>query len=531
MRVLTGHVSHIATATFSPDGEIVATGGGEDGTVRLWRTRFANVIRVIDAHGFPRDTVRDHPREVAALCFSHCGQFMLSGGTDGLIRRWRVADGTLVRAYGGGWSGHKRHISAVVLSPDGKWFASASADNSILFWTVETGKVFARHESCHDKHVAGAALSPNGTILATVGVDEHVRLWEHRPHKLQSLDGALRPLEAVEGLKYQCVAFSPDGRLLAAGGFASRDQPSVAIWRVRDGKLLTRPPSRFFAALAFSPCGRYLGVAEEGAIDEGKKPSFLWEIETRRVVAKFAASNVVAFSPDSKLVAFCEGAMDADGGDRLGIHSVKASIRKHAADLPAATISSRRGSGIMTMHVPIDRTAPHEAGHATIFLACGIPVESVECRPEPFASAPGRYGWTEALENDWVASSPLSDEYKVLRRILGKAGGIAGEVLAGVSSHQESLKTAQDDLAQIGGGLLEIGLLKDTGKTPPRLLEIVLVEAGRVLESQQEFFEQIREQLLTNGWVESPTMAPCWTDEDDRRFSAALKAASRETKD
>jgi hypothetical protein len=62
----------------------------------------------------------------------------------------------------------------------------------------------------------------------------------------------------------------------------------------------------------------------------------------------------------------------------------------------------------MPMIVRIEWMAAHEAGHATVFLGCGIPVLWVEATPSQPAAGVYRYGWTEAREYDWVASAPLN---------------------------------------------------------------------------------------------------------------------------
>jgi len=139
-------------------------------------------------------------------------------------------------------------------------------------------------------------------------------------------------------MEFLSVTFSPDGLLVAAGGRSSSSDESstVAIWRVFDGKLLGRlNPGGILAdplsgevltrpgevhTLAFSPCGQYLGVADN------RNGSSLWNAETRTLLATFPCSRVVAFSPDSRLIAVCEGS-DFEGSDRLRLLGVRRAIR------------------------------------------------------------------------------------------------------------------------------------------------------------------------------------------------------------
>lgn len=322
MRLLVGHVGHIQAAAFSPDGKHVATAGGEDGTVRIWRTRFGNVVRVIHAH---HRVAGNMSSEVAALRFSHCGQFVFSGGSDRVVRSWRVDVGSSVKTYGG-WSGHRGYISEILLAPDGQVIATASGDNSVRFWDVKSGKTLQKHENCHKERVIGAAMSPDGTVLATVGNDSTVRLWDHRPDWLRELVGPFKPLEAVPGLSLVAIAFSRDGALLAAGGSADGNEGSegelaTAIWRLEDGKLLARLPSEDVHDLAFSPCGRYLGIADSRAA------SGLWSVASRTLLASLPPSKVLAFSADSRLVAVWDGA-EFEGADRLRLVPIRRAIER-----------------------------------------------------------------------------------------------------------------------------------------------------------------------------------------------------------
>jgi WD40 repeat protein len=136
---------------------------------------------------------------------------------------WDAATGRQVHAL----RGHEAAVTCVVFSPDGKRLASADLDRFVRLWDVRTGKEDTpRPEPIRldgpepetkrkpwDRGrplVPRMAFSADGRRLASINAGQPVQLWDVATH----LEVLTLP---VDESTLQCVAFSRNGRWLAAG--------------------------------------------------------------------------------------------------------------------------------------------------------------------------------------------------------------------------------------------------------------------------------------------------------------------------
>ncbi len=72
--------------------------------------------------------------------------------------------------------GHSLSVNSVAFSPDGKYLASGSWDNTVKLWSLESRKEVTTLQG-HSSDVYSVAFSPHSKYLASGSKDKTVKLW------------------------------------------------------------------------------------------------------------------------------------------------------------------------------------------------------------------------------------------------------------------------------------------------------------------------------------------------------------------
>jgi WD40 repeat protein len=145
-----------------------------------------------------------------------------AGGEDPTVRIWDAATGKEIHAL----RGHTAVVSSVAFSPDGRWLASVDLDRFVRLWDLRAGREYVPHDSPIRLDGEGSTekrmpwdrtrpIMPRITFtadsrrLATISGRKPVRFWD-------VATGLPAMSLSVRESNFQCIAFSRDGRRLAA---------------------------------------------------------------------------------------------------------------------------------------------------------------------------------------------------------------------------------------------------------------------------------------------------------------------------
>jgi WD40 repeat protein len=273
----------------SPDGRTLAA-GVNDGSIRLLDLQSGQEFVALAGH----------TGAVSGLAFSPDGSTLISGGSDGTIR-WQQAEG----GEPGPVIASGAAVRDLALSRDGHWLAILTDDENVELYDV-TARQEIRTLSGRGLSTTGIAFAPNGQLLATLSpggaeVQGSVILWDVATGK--ELHRLSTPLQSSD------LAFSPDGTRLAWGLYDAIQLWDVFAWR----EALTLKPTdgAYVGVVAFSPDGRLLAAADNVFLIR------LWDLQSGQMLTTLGGHT----GPITHLIFSADGRMlisiARDGAIRL----------------------------------------------------------------------------------------------------------------------------------------------------------------------------------------------------------------------
>ncbi len=188
-----GHTASVWSVALSPDAKFAAS-GAMDGTARVWDLTSGQEVAKF----------ADHTSLVSAVAFTPNGKWVVSGSFDGTVVYWKAATGAE------GWRASELGlVTGLAMDPQGK-FVAVATENAIVLLDLTDGREIKRYGK-FTSPVSAVAVSPNGKWLAAGNDAGVVRVW------LVGEDKARFTLTGHEG-GVRSIAVKDGGRWVLTGG-------------------------------------------------------------------------------------------------------------------------------------------------------------------------------------------------------------------------------------------------------------------------------------------------------------------------
>lgn len=239
LRSFAGHTEAVTSLAYSPDGKLLAS-GSLDWSIRVWDPALGTQLHMLE-----------RANSIKAVAFSLDGKYVRSADHYGNIGCWQYDSGTELgtsaaqdtdttceavcfssdrKQYAigrektiqlgsleGSDEAHiekrcslEAAITALTFSHDGAYLASASKDQKIRIWDVESCTEVIHFASRTNQEILCIDFSPSGKRLVTAGEGERIRQWDSETGKLLcTLQG--------HNLGIESIVYTSDGKHIISG--------------------------------------------------------------------------------------------------------------------------------------------------------------------------------------------------------------------------------------------------------------------------------------------------------------------------
>jgi WD40 repeat protein len=261
-------------------------------------------------------TLVGHRDAVLALALSEGGDYAVSAGRDGTLRRWHPASGRCLEIL----RGHTDAVTAVALYPDGRQALSGGVDGKLRLWDLMERRCLRIFPVKGQGPVTSVALIPGSDFAVSREANSLTRIWNLATGQCTRTIASWwdRVKERIVGQPDQAtlarlvrdgwrdpMTLSRDGRLLLLG---RADGPWVESYHVPGGKRLRKIRLlRRSEWNASTPGVRVLNVTPDGRHIVASGPAHrvqVWDYTTGECVRSLAGHtdqvSAIELSADSR---------------------------------------------------------------------------------------------------------------------------------------------------------------------------------------------------------------------------------------
>lgn len=261
-------------------------------------------IHILDAH-----MAGDRSVGIQTVAFSEDGQYIFSGGYDGIIRIWDANNQELIKTINISIHGYIYTI-AVHPEPRNGRFISGYEDGSIQVWdgltiaTIDLHRTLMHSEPPNqgerrrNMSVRCIVFSPSGKDFASTGADGRIKMWDSESLAL------VRTIQAPEvehsfQIGTNSISYAGESHIMSGG-----INGVVYIWNTADGSLLRTigvNDSMPITSIAVSLQERIFVVSHDG----WGNGTYVYNIDTEKRIQSLDVglpAKSVAIGSDGKIV-------------------------------------------------------------------------------------------------------------------------------------------------------------------------------------------------------------------------------------